>query len=109
MLLLREADVSEYSVPVYTGLHKPGESHAYRIECEVCGQRGTVNLSIEPQTAAAPANFVERDDYQRGWEAGIAYRGSELLTDLSDDALWALDQSVAEEQQRRNAAVGLEP
>lgn len=32
--------------------HEPGANHRYRIECEVCGQRGTVNLSIEPQRAA---------------------------------------------------------
>jgi hypothetical protein len=27
-----------------------GEPHRYRIECEVCGQAGTVQLSVEPQT-----------------------------------------------------------
>jgi len=32
--------------------HQPGEHHDYRIECEVCGQRGTFHLSIEPQMAS---------------------------------------------------------
>lgn len=32
--------------------HEPGESHRYRVECEVCGQPGTVQLSVEPQRAA---------------------------------------------------------
>lgn len=31
--------------------HKPGDPHLYRIECEVCGQRGTVRLSVEPQAS----------------------------------------------------------
>ena len=29
--------------------HAPGESHRYRIECEVCGERGQIVLSVEPQ------------------------------------------------------------
>ena len=29
--------------------HKPGEAHRYRIECEVCGQRGQIKISVEPQ------------------------------------------------------------
>jgi len=34
--------------------HEPGESHHYGpLVCSVCGQQGTIRLSIEPQTAAA--------------------------------------------------------
>ena len=29
--------------------HAPGDPHRYRIECEVCGQRGMVRISIDPQ------------------------------------------------------------
>jgi len=36
--------------------HEPGESHHYGpLVCSVCGQQGTIRLSIEPQTAAAAA------------------------------------------------------
>lgn len=31
--------------------HEAGELHHYQLECTVCGQQGTVNLSIEPQRA----------------------------------------------------------
>ncbi len=33
------------------GEHKPGESHRYKVRCSICGQPGTVVLSIEPQVA----------------------------------------------------------
>lgn len=33
--------------------HEPGESHRYQIECSVCGQRGQVQLSVEPQAVPA--------------------------------------------------------
>jgi len=29
--------------------HEPGDSHRYRVVCEVCGQRGQVVVSVEPQ------------------------------------------------------------
>jgi hypothetical protein len=35
--------------------HKPGDSHRYRITCEVCGERGTIRLTVDPETALAPA------------------------------------------------------
>ena len=41
-------DTRAEAVPVAES-HKPGEAHRYRIECEVCGERGTVRLSVEPQ------------------------------------------------------------
>lgn len=31
--------------------HTEGEPHEYRITCRVCGEQGTVRLSIEPQVA----------------------------------------------------------
>lgn len=37
------------------GTHKPGDHHEYRIECSICGQRGQVQLSVEPQRAAVCA------------------------------------------------------
>lgn len=39
--------------------HRPGEQHRYRIQCEICGQRGTIQLSIEPQTPAIPKSGVD--------------------------------------------------
>jgi hypothetical protein len=36
-------------------LHDPDEGHRYRIECDICGQRGTINVSVEPQRAAPAA------------------------------------------------------
>lgn len=30
--------------------HKPGDPHEYRVQCKVCGEYGTVQLSILPQT-----------------------------------------------------------
>jgi hypothetical protein len=45
------APALQRGLPIYTGLHKQGEPHRYRIECEVCGERGTVQLAIEPQVA----------------------------------------------------------
>jgi hypothetical protein len=30
--------------------HKPGDAHHYRIACDVCGQPGNLQLSVEPQT-----------------------------------------------------------
>jgi hypothetical protein len=48
----RGAGRAEQFIPPGALAHGDGEPHRYRIECEVCGQRGTVNLSIEPQTAA---------------------------------------------------------
>lgn len=32
--------------------HEPGESHRYQIECEVCGQRGVIRLSVDPERVA---------------------------------------------------------
>ena len=29
--------------------HEPGDSHRYRIICEVCGAQGMMNLSIHPE------------------------------------------------------------
>lgn len=34
--------------------HEPGDSHQYRIACEVCGERGTIRLTVDPETALAP-------------------------------------------------------
>ena len=33
--------------------HEPGEPHRYRIDCTICGQPGTVRVSVEPQRKAA--------------------------------------------------------
>jgi len=52
---------SKSPIPVYTGLHEQGEPHRYRIECEVCGERGTVQLTIEPQVADGRFRSAERE------------------------------------------------
>jgi hypothetical protein len=31
--------------------HKPGDPHQYRITCEVCGERGAIRLTVDPETA----------------------------------------------------------
>jgi hypothetical protein len=46
-----------YAVSLYPALpipdpHKPGDNHDYRIECVVCGERGVLQLSVEPQRSA---------------------------------------------------------
>jgi hypothetical protein len=40
--------------------HEPGEPHQYVVRCTVCGQPGTVQLSIEPQSEPAAALSPER-------------------------------------------------
>lgn len=35
--------------------HEPGDPHQYRITCEVCGERGTIRLTVDPETALTPA------------------------------------------------------
>lgn len=32
--------------------HKPGDPHQYEIACVVCGERGTLRLTVDPETAA---------------------------------------------------------
>jgi hypothetical protein len=48
---------AEAALPAAPALHQPGDHHDYRTECSVCGQRGMVTLSLEPQRyeAALPA------------------------------------------------------
>ena len=29
--------------------HKRGETHRYRITCEVCGESGTIRLTVDPE------------------------------------------------------------
>jgi hypothetical protein len=36
------------------GEHNPGDHHQYQITCEICGIRGTIRLSVDPETAIAP-------------------------------------------------------
>ena len=50
---LRAALAASDAGSVPASAHKPGDHHDYRIECELCGQRGEVQLSIEPQRFAA--------------------------------------------------------
>jgi hypothetical protein len=33
-----------------TEQHKPGDPHQYRLTCEVCGESGTIRLTIDPGT-----------------------------------------------------------
>jgi hypothetical protein len=54
---LRAIEAEAHAVDVHE--HRAGESHRYRIECEVCGQRGMVNLSIEPQYTRLAAESEE--------------------------------------------------
>jgi hypothetical protein len=39
--------------------HKPGDPHQYRTECHICGERGYLHLSLEPQFAVAPRETSE--------------------------------------------------
>lgn len=46
--------------------HQPGEAHQYDLTCRVCGQNGTVSVSVEPQYAAptvAPGHNHTTDGY----------------------------------------------
>ena len=29
--------------------HKPGDPHQYRITCSICGERGTIRLTVDPE------------------------------------------------------------
>ena len=31
--------------------HEPGDPHQYRITCVVCGEQGTIRLTVDPETA----------------------------------------------------------
>lgn len=47
-----DADLIVAAVNGYpSGKHELGQPHRYRIECEVCGHRGHLQLSVEPQSA----------------------------------------------------------
>jgi hypothetical protein len=35
----------------WPGTHESGASHEYDLTCRVCGQLGTIRLTIDPQTA----------------------------------------------------------
>lgn len=50
--LQRLARAFALAAPLGSELHQPGDSHRYRVECSICGQRGVVNLSLEPQRVA---------------------------------------------------------
>jgi hypothetical protein len=60
-----ELTTAEYAAIANEVDHKPGEPHEYSVTCMVCGQNGTVRLSIEPQyegsvaLAALQANTAE--------------------------------------------------
>jgi hypothetical protein len=30
--------------------HKPGDPHQYKLICEVCGEHGTIRVSVDPET-----------------------------------------------------------
>jgi hypothetical protein len=51
--IIAEAEAAGVT-PDGESLHRPGDSHEYHLECAVCGQRGQVNLSIEPQVVEPP-------------------------------------------------------
>lgn len=36
----------------------PGEQHTYRLECEVCGRKGVVRVSIDPAYPEEPDGNV---------------------------------------------------
>jgi hypothetical protein len=31
------------------GTHQPGDPHQYEIACKVCGQPGTIRISVDPE------------------------------------------------------------
>jgi len=47
--LVREAHAA--ILDAYPDGHKPGDFHRYITECTICGQPGTIRLSLEPQVA----------------------------------------------------------
>lgn len=49
--LVKEAHAA--ILDAYPDGHKPGDQHRYLIECSVCGERGTIRLSVDPQAAEA--------------------------------------------------------
>lgn len=62
---------------VRAGKHEQGEYHQYRTKCEVCGQPGTLHLTLEPEREPYPALVDElRAEFDQGhfipWEAVIA-------------------------------------
>ncbi len=32
--------------------HEPGDNHQYEIACKVCGERGVIRLTVDPERAA---------------------------------------------------------
>jgi hypothetical protein len=53
-----EAWLAEYALaasPAAPPAHEDGDFHNYRVECSVCGQRGTLQLAVEPQRYEEPA------------------------------------------------------
>lgn len=48
-----EAEAAERALRGPAGEHAPGDPHQYRITCKVCGERGTIRLSIEPEAPDA--------------------------------------------------------
>lgn len=51
----RTSIYGEQCLRAYKRQHEPGDLHRYRIECEVCGQQGTIRLSIDPDHVATEA------------------------------------------------------
>lgn len=48
--------------------HEPGDPHRYGpIECQVCGQRGQINISIEPQNVPPTSKQMGRDLAELRW------------------------------------------
>ena len=51
----RDADIDLEYTPIITPIlkkHEPGDPHQYRITCKVCGERGMIRLTIDPETVA---------------------------------------------------------
>ena len=47
---LARAEIARAYATEAKSAHEPGEPHRYQIECP-CGQRGTIRLSVDPETA----------------------------------------------------------
>jgi hypothetical protein len=45
-----DAEIAHAYATEAKSAHEPGEPHRYQIECP-CGQRGTIRLSVDPETA----------------------------------------------------------
>lgn len=67
--------------------HAPGDPHSYVIACDVCGQRGTLRFTVDPERVEVPA-----PEWAQPAAEGYGYDGREASTCRSCQApiRWAI-------------------